>query len=154
MFDIQLFAGIRAIKVKMKEKNGVVARKCAVVLEREFDEAIAAGLGGDAKRALHSLEGGGMSSCVLPIDAVDVEGKFKADADAISVGSMFGVKATAKRNESDDDIDLPPSISLEFEFAWNEQAWAFFGRHCGGTATLLLKPRQGSLPFTRPAVVE
>lgn len=146
MIDVDFEAGIKAIKLKVKTKDGVAARTCTMVLEREFDDLIAAGLGGDARKALLSLRDHGLESCVLPLDSVDAEGKLVApDAKSISIGALKGVKATGQAGAKSEE---PPSLLLEFEFVWNEQAWVFLGRYCGGVAQVSLKARQLTLAGT------
>lgn len=144
MFDVEFMTSIKSIKVKVTEKNSIVQRRCVVVLEREFDDMMAAGLGGEARSALEALRDGGMTSCVLPIEGINARGRFVTTADSVEVGELVGVKATGKASADD---EFPPSIALELDMPWDEAAWVFLGRHSGGFAHLTLSQRQGSLPL-------
>lgn len=155
MIDIQLQFGIRNVTVKVKTKDGVTRRKCRMVLEREFDAVIAAGLGENAREALVALETGGMESCVLPMDAVQADAMLTAElGECVTIKNLVGVKATGTRATGEDGDELPPSVKMEFEFTFATDAWAFLGQHAGGTAVLLLKRRQLELaPKKRSAAV-
>lgn len=144
MFDVEFMASIKTIKVKVAEKNGILQRRCVVVLEREFDDMVAAGLGPDARVALEALRDGGMTSCVLPIGGINASGRFVVESDRVDVGELVGVKATGKASADD---EFPPSVALELELPWSESAWIFLGRYCGGYAHLTLTQRQTTLPF-------
>lgn len=152
MIDITLSADITAVKVKTKEVDGQVTRKCQMALRREFDDLLAAGLGGDARKVLASLRERGIESCVIPLDAIDARGKLDSGYQAVTIGQLTGIKATAKAGED----DAPPTIVLEFEFAWQETAWLFLGRNCGLGCELELVQRQQELPgvTTKPALSE
>jgi len=149
MFDLQLQAGIRSVNVKVRSKDGVTRRKCRMVLEREFDTVIAAGLGADARAALLALETGGMESCVLPMDGLEADAQLTAElGEHIEIKGLIGVKAKASKPAGKDGDELPPSIKLEFEFAFDVAAWTFLGQHAGTTAVLLLKRKQLELAGT------
>lgn len=146
MFDLQLVASVKSIKVKVKKsKSNVYVRTCTAVFEREFDLEIAAALGGDAREALVALRSGGMKSCVLPMDRVNVQGTLRSSdgADTVDLAELDGVKATGFADETEGDF--PPSILLEFDFAFNEPAWVFLGKHCGSLAVLTCRRRQMDL---------
>lgn len=146
MIDVTFQGGITAIKLKVSEKKGAVTRRCTIVIDREFDDAIAAGLGNEARNALESMRARGMSSCVLPIDGIDAEGLIsEIGGESVRIGALKGVKATGT---ADKEGEFPPSLSLEFEFQFNAEAWAFFGKHCGGYATIDLRQRQLELVGT------
>lgn len=136
MFETEIVAAIKGIKVKAEAPDGVVTRICTMSLVREFDAVVAAGLGGDARKALAALEGGGMTSCVLPIDSLLCEARLNAEGDSLAIRRIKGTKATGKAGEPEED--RPPRVELEFQFIFDEQAWAFLGRHVGATATLRL----------------
>jgi hypothetical protein len=143
MFDLQLVASVKSIKVKVKKsKSNVYVRTCTAVFEREFDFEIAAALGGDAREALEALRSGGMKSCVLPMDRVNVQGTLRSSDgdDTVDLAELDGVKATGVADETEGDF--PPSILLEFDFAFNEPAWVFLGKHCGSLAFLTCRRRQ------------
>lgn len=140
MFETEIEAAIKGIRVKAESLDGVIVRVCTLTLIREFDSLVAVGLGGDAKKALAALSGGGMVSCVLPIDRVLCDAHLVADGDAIDVGHLKGTKATGKAGVPDED--KPPRIELEFQFVFSDAAWAFLGRHVGATASLRLNRLQ------------
>lgn len=143
MFDNEFTAGIRGIKIKSQEREGVYVRTCTLSLEREFDDTIAAGLGAEAKKALSCLKSGGMRKCELPLDAVNAAGTLvAATGETVEIGVLAGVKATCS---VDPEGEFPPSVVLDFEFSHTREAWAFFGDHCGGRCSVTLIKRQGSL---------
>lgn len=140
MFDMQLQFGIKRITLKTKTKDGVSSRVMRVVLEREFDEVIAAGLGGDARGARTALLGGGMESCVLPIDAIKASGTLTAGlGEVCAIESLIGVAA---KGHADPDHEFPPSIALEFDMPYERRAWAFFGDYQNTTAVVELSKQQ------------
>lgn len=141
MFDVQIGAAVRSVKISVKEKDGVVARRCRMVLEREFDEVIAAGLGKDAKKVLASLKTGGIEDATLPMGEVTAEADLRCDGDKVKIGQLRGIKPKAAAG----DEDMPPSVKLEFEFPYNDEAWSFLGRNCGAYATVTLRRRQMEL---------
>jgi hypothetical protein len=145
MFDIEVSAGIKAIRVKAKEKNGVVARICTMIIDREFDDEIATALGADARQALQSLRGGGLSSCVLPTEALEVNARLVSDHDQVDIPALKGVQARGDAGAE----DMPPSICLEFEFPFSEPAWVFLGKHCGAVARVTFRSRQLTLVGTQ-----
>src|SRR5687767_2490704 len=143
MFDNQFSAGIRGIKIKSQEKDGVYVRTCTLSLEREFDDLVAGGLGAEAKKALSCLKSGGMLKCVLPMDAVNAAGTLMSvSGEVVEIGVLRGVKATGT---VDPEGDFPPTVVLEFEFMFSKEAWIFLGEQCGAAATVTLIKRQGNL---------
>ncbi len=142
MFDVQIGAWLKSLRIKVKQKDGVILRKCSVVLEREFDDEIAAGLRGDARQALEGLRDGGMSEVKMKIDRIDAFGRFVVRDDSVEF-ELRGVQAVGR---AADDDGMPPSISLEFEFPFHEAAWTFLGRHAGVFAEITFTQRQQELP--------
>jgi hypothetical protein len=55
---------------------------------------------------------------------------------------MVGVKATVSKAKNDED---GPTILLEFDFAWDEDAWVWLGRNCSAVAEVVLTKRQLAL---------
>lgn len=144
MFDVQIGASVRSVKISVTDKDGIVRRKCRLVLEREFDEVIAAGLGKEAKKLLASMKTGGIEDATLPMGEVNADAQLVAaeTGDKVKIGSLRGCKAKATAGA---DVDDPPSIRLEFEFAYNDEAWSFLGRNCGSFAHVTLRRRQMEL---------
>jgi hypothetical protein len=105
-----------------------------MTLSGEFDDVVAAALGVDAKKALTSLDGGGMSSCVLPIDAVLCEARLVADGQTAQISHVKGTKATARAGKPDEGT----RIDLEFEFMFDRDVWAFLGEHAGAAALVTM----------------
>lgn len=139
MFETEIEAGLKGIKVKAEADAGIIVRTCTLTLTREFDELIASALQG-AKKVHAAVKAGDVTSCVIPIDAVLCEIQLNADGDTLNIGRARGTKATAKAGKSEDDT--PPRVDLEFEFMFTLEAWAFLGRHVGAMARLRLNRSQ------------
>jgi len=142
---------ITKVAVKAKLVDAQVVRKMTVTLKREFDIFLARAIGGDAKELLDALSSGGAEKVQIPIDTViaslnlhvggsGVTGTAKEDK--VSIGRCFGKKAVATEAKTE---DTKPSIALDFEFLFDERAWAWFGRNVGGFATVDIKPSQLTL---------
>jgi len=140
MFETEIEAGIKGIRVKAEADAGIIVRTCTLTLTREFDTVIANALQG-AKKVHAAVKAGDVTSCVIPIDAVLCEIQLDTNGDMLAIGRARGTKATAKAG----DEDSPPRIDLEFEFIFTLDAWAFLGRHVGATATLQLNRSQQML---------
>jgi len=114
-------------------------------LECEFDDLIAAALGKGAKKVLSGLRDGETEKVVMPIAELACSAELKAGKkDKVAIGSVVGIKATGKRSPEEDE-DVAPTIDLEFEFTFDEAAWAFLGRNCGAVATITMQQRQQEL---------
>lgn len=149
MFDVKLQFGIKKVSLKTKTKDGVSSRTMRVVFERDFDDVIAAGLGGDARGARAALLGGGMESCVLPIDSIDASGTLSAGfGEVCDIARMTGVVA---KGHADPEGEFPPSIAVEFDLPYDRRAWTFFGDYQNTTATVELTRRQLEIAGARPA---
>lgn len=144
MFELECDANLKSVKLSVREKDGVTVRRCQMVLEREFDDLIAAALGKGAKKVLSGLRDGETEKVVMPIAALACSADLRARKDKVSIGSVSGIKATGKRSP-DEDEDVAPTIELEFEFTFDEAAWAFLGRNCGAVATITMQQRQQEL---------
>jgi hypothetical protein len=144
MFGTNLECVSKAVKVKVVEYDGRVIRRCRVLLVHEFTDDIAAELGKDAKQLLKSLDNQGVSKAELPITAIAAVGAFRApDGSAgVQIGCMAGVKAVATAPKGEDEA---ATIQFEFEFAWQEDAWVFLGRHCAAVASVVLTKTQLAL---------
>lgn len=143
MFDLDCQASIAKVTVSAKTKDGVTLRKVRIALDREFDDLLAAAIGRDAKRALEGLAKGGLVKATMPLDAVSASLKLSAlEGDEVAIPRVLGVKAVAS---APTDEDSPPSVRLEFEFAFSDAAWTFFGRNIGGFATISIKQAQMEL---------
>lgn len=139
MFDTKLQFAIKKVSLKTKSKGGVSTKTIKLTLEREFDAVIAAGLGGDARAARDALIGGGMESCVMPIDAIDASASLSSGiGEVIDIRRMTGV--TAKGSLA--DADFPPSIELAFDLPYAKEPWAFFGEYQDTTAVVTMTRRQ------------
>jgi len=136
MFDVKLQFGIKKVTLKTKAKDGVQARTIRLTLEREFDDTIAAGIGGDARGALAALKGGGMDSCVLPIDGI--HGSASLLAGAGEVCDVPYLKGVTAKGAVSPDLDFPPSIAVEFDMPYERKAWGFFGDYQNTTAVVEL----------------
>lgn len=139
MFETEIEAGLKGIKVKAEADGGIITRVCTLTITREFDSVIANALGG-AKKIHAALSSGDVTSCVLPIDRILCAIQLVADGDKLSIDKAHGTKATAKAG--DPENDTPPRIDLEFEFIFSQEAWAFLGRHVGAMAKLRLNRSQ------------
>jgi hypothetical protein len=142
MFAIPIDFGIQAVKVRTKNKDGRVVRSCRVTLSHEFDEELAAALGKKARSVLQGMKDGEIETATLPIDGLAAVGAFhelREKKIAVKVPYMRGVKAKAKAGGKDEE---PPTLRLEFEFAWNRDAWLFLGEHCSAMASVVLTQTQ------------
>lgn len=148
MFETEIEAGLKGIKVKAEADGGIITRVCTLTLTREFDVLIANALSG-AKKIHGALKAGDVTSCVIPIDRLLCEIDLNADREDLKIGRAHGTKATAKAGDIDND--RPPTIDLEFEFIFSEEAWSFLGRHVGAMAKLRLNRSQQEFDLPRPA---
>lgn len=146
--DIEIIAAIESVKVKTKSVDGHLIRTCEMKFSREFDDVIAAGLRGEARRALEALRNHGMEQVVLPLDAVNVQGVMVAADDRVVVPKMVGVKAICTCGDA--DSNAPPSIDLVFTALWSESVWLFLGRYAGAAIELKMSDRQLGLPLPVP----
>jgi hypothetical protein len=138
--DITIGAQISKVAASVVVKDGVIKRTVKLTLAREFDVALAAALGKDAKKTLALLEVGSISEAVIPIDAVVASGELKSMGHTCHIGVLRGVQAKAKADTSDDG--LPPTVKLEFEFDWDEAPWVFLGRSLAAQAEVTIRSLQ------------
>jgi hypothetical protein len=139
MFETEIEAGLKGIKVKAEADGGIVVRTCTLTVVRELDSLIAAALPG-AKKVYSAIKSGDVTSCVVPTDRIVCEIQLRADREKLSIERAKGTKATCKAG--DFEKDKPPTIELEFEFTFNQDAWVFLGRHVGAMAKLTLNRSQ------------
>lgn len=145
MIDIEIAAEISKVSLSVKDEDGVVVRKAKMTLSREFDDELAEGLAGDAKKILSSLRGLGCTKAVLPIDMITVEADLVGSkGERLKIGTLWGIKATASAS----DLDEAPTVQLEFETWYDRDVWVFLGDNCGVTCRITLRPRQMELPKT------
>lgn len=145
MFNIECIATLKKVALLTKEQDGVCMRMCRLTVSREFDDLVAQALGGEAKKVMAGLKSGGIESVVIPIDAVVASLNLVCGDEAVGIARAAGVKATGKAPK---ESDWPPSIALEFEFFFDEPAWAFLGRNCGVQAKINIEDVQRELPLT------
>ncbi len=144
--DITFGAEINKVSVGVTEKDGIIQRKCKLVLAREFDTLLASGLRGDAKVALRSLESHGLAEVTIPIDGIFAHGIFSnaiGPANEVTIPDLRGLVARAKAGKDQE----PPSIKLEFEFEWLEKVWVFLGRNCSAQAQVTIRSIQTEMEF-------
>jgi hypothetical protein len=135
---------VRKITVLAKVKDGVMSRRCRLHLDREFDTLIAAMIGPDASKALSALQSGAMEKATFPIDNIEAKAELTAHdgADRATLALVRGVKAIVKAPKDEGEV---PSIQLIFEFPYDDGAWSFCGRNCGGMANISMKAAQLTL---------
>lgn len=153
MFKIETSATIRSITVSAKTIDGVTTRRCRIKLDREFDDAIAACIRPEAKRALDGVKSGAIERLTFPIDSVLAKLNLVAQegADTVVIERAVGMKAVAKASRQD---DASPSVRLEFEFPFFRSAWVFMGENVGAVANIEVQPAaQGTLKFAPVVVV-
>lgn len=151
MFGVNLECGIKSVKVRVKDVDGRLIRRCRVVLSHEFTEDIAKALGSDARSVRDGLRSGGIEKATMPIGLISAMGVFSGpDGEAIEIGTMSGVKATGLAPK---DSDAGATIQLEFDFAWQEDAWLFLGRHCSAIASVVLTQNQLDMSTAADATV-
>jgi hypothetical protein len=141
MFGMHLQCGIKAVKVKAQDSGGIVFRRCIVSLVHEFTADIARDLGPEATKLRDGLRSGAIEKVTMPIDGIAAIGDFATAQDVVHVGRMCGLKAVVSAPKEDE----PPVIQFDFEFTWQEDAWAFLGRHCNSIADVVLTKRQLAL---------
>lgn len=154
--EIECQAVIKKVDLTAKLKKSVMVRLMRIRLEREFDPFMARAIGGDAQDILEQLKARTQEKAIIPIDAVVARldlniaaGGSKTDKDdRVTIPSCVGRKATATA-PAEDDEDLQPTIILEFEFAFDDKAWAWFGRNCGGFADVSIGEAQQKLKLAR-----
>jgi len=139
--DIELAASLAKVTLGTKNISGLLIRKCRMAFDREFDDEIAAALGGGAKKALAGLRAHDLQKVVMGIDTVNVSARLRCGDDTVSVGQCRGEKATGKAGDDDE----PPMIRLAFETAYNDDVWSFLGRNCGAYVSLEFKDSQLTL---------
>lgn len=138
--DITIGAQISKVAAQVVVRDSVIKRTVKLTLAREFDLELAQALGKDAKKTLALLEVGSISEATIPIDAVVASGDLVAMGSGVRIACLRGVQAKAKADTSDDG--LPPSVKLEFEFDWVEDAWVFLGRNLSAMAEVTIKSLQ------------
>jgi hypothetical protein len=147
MFGTTLECGIKAVKVRVQDVQGREVRRCRVVLVHEFTADIARALGEAAVALRGHLRDNEIEKAVIPIDALAALGAFTAAGGGVEIGRLAGVKATLLKAKDDEG----PTVQLEFEFAWQEDAWLFLGRHTAAMASVVLTKRQLALAFEQGA---
>jgi hypothetical protein len=142
--DVSFSAQISKVSVSVTAKDGVIKRTCKLVLAREFDDLLAAGLKGDARVALKSLRAGGLSEAVLPIDGIVASGTLVAMGGECHIPDLHGLTAKARAAKEEGE---PPSIKLEFAFDFAEKSWLFLGRNCSAQAEITIRSLQTEMEF-------
>jgi len=142
MFGTTLQCGIKTVKVRVKDVQGRMVRRCRVTLSHAFDADIARELGKDAISLRKSLKDNAIEKATLPLDGFAALGAFSAGGKSIEIQRMVGVKANCTQAKDSED---GPTIQLEFEFQWDEKAWVFLGRNCSAMADVVLTKRQMAL---------
>ena len=149
--ELECEATVKKVSVTAKLEKSQVIRKMRIALERQFDPLMASAIGGDAAAFLKGLKSHGAEKVVMPIDSVyarldlHVASVGSAKDDSVVIPKCVGLRATASAAAMTSEDDLDPTIVLEFEFIFSEAAWAWFGRNCGGFATVQIKPAQMKL---------
>lgn len=150
MFDTEIRAEIKSAKVKVTEDGSFKFRMVRMALEREFDDELAAIIGGDARTALDCLREGGMSKAILPIDAISARGVL-VGKERIEIERISGMKVTCSIGKAKQDETAPLKVKMEFEFKFDKAAWSLLGDETGDTVSLTLTRNQLDLPGTSKA---
>jgi hypothetical protein len=154
---VECEANIKKVDLTAKIKKSQVVRLMRIKLEREFDVVLARAIGADALDILAQLKARSQEKAIIPIDSVVARLELAVQAaagpksdrdDKVTIPSCVGRKATASA-PTENDEDLQPTVILEFEFAFSEQAWAWFGRNCGGYANVSIGEAQQKLKLAR-----
>jgi hypothetical protein len=150
--DLEFTASIERVSVSVREKDGVIRRTCEITLAREFDPVIADALGSSAKRVREDVSAGELRKVVIPVDSMILAGTLKTriggKGDQVEIPMMRGLTAVAKAGKEEDD---PPSVKIDLEFDFSEEAWLFFGRNVSAYAEVTLSRLQQTFAFP-PAV--
>lgn len=147
--NLECTAGISKIAIKAVEEDGIVARIVRMTLAREFDSIIASAIGGDAYTLLDALREHSASKVEIPIDAVSGECRLEGEqGDAVTIKLVKGVKAIGKAPGKEES---EPTVELVFDFPFQIEAWAFFGRNVSARVALVFTKTQLELPGTAPA---
>lgn len=145
MLTTQFDATIQKVTVQAKQKDGFVIRRCRVVLAREFDAVIAAGIGGEANKLRKSLTDRSISKVEIPIDAIKAECELISGDQVCTVKAVTGVRAVCAASTDSDNDESPPSVHLELEFPFQREAWLFLGERAAAYVSVTLTPSQKSL---------
>lgn len=152
--ELECQAVIKKVDLNAKLKKAQMIRIMRIRLEREFDPFMARAIGGDAMEVLAAMKTRSLEKAVMPIDSVvarldltiSAGGPRTEKNDVVTIPSCVGRKATATAAVDEDE---QPTIVLEFEFAFDEKAWAWFGRNCGGFAEVTIGEAQQKLKLAR-----
>ena len=141
--EIKLAAKIESVTLDVKEIDAIVHRTVAIKFARDFDDTIAAALGGDAKQILASLRRHGQEKAYIAIDRMIVKATLvNPDGEVLEIASMHGKQAVCTASTSEQD---PPTIRLEFGCYYADDIFAFLGRNAKGVIEISMAPKQGSL---------
>ncbi len=150
MFELTETFKVQPSKVVVHDIDGVRVRRCRFRLERDFDEATAAGMGQTAMEALDLVADSRVAQVVIKIDAVHAEMKLKGDKGEVVIGKATGVKAIAnapKVPKNEDEDEGPPTIKLEFETGLTEEVYLFIGKNAGDFVQVTARKNQLDLPL-------
>lgn len=150
MFELTETFKVQPSKVVVHDIDGVRIRRCRFRLERDFDEATAAGMGQTAMEALDLVADSRVAQVVIKIDAVHAEMKLKGDKGEVTIGKATGVKAIAnapKVPKNEDEDEGPPTIKLEFETGLTEEVYLFIGKNAGDFVEVTARKNQLDLPL-------
>ena len=141
--DITLAAKIESVTLDVKEIDDVVHRTVAIKFARDFDDTLAAALGGDAKQILASLRRHGQEKAYIAIDRLIVKATLvNPDGEVVDISTMHGKQAICAASTSEQD---PPTIRLEFGCYYSDDAWSFLGRNAKGICEVKMSPKQPKL---------
>lgn len=140
--EFTVAAKIESVSLDVKMIEDVEHRKCVIKFARDFDETIAAALGGDAKQILASLQRHGQEKAYISIDRINAKATLvSAKGDRVTIPALHGIQAVGTAGKDDD----PPIIRLEFDYFYDRDAWVFVGENARGIIEVTLKPRQQEL---------
>jgi hypothetical protein len=133
---------IENVTLDIKTIDDIEHRKVVIKLARDFDDTIAAALGGDAKQILTSLRRHGQEKAYINIDRLNAKAILVAPkGEKVTIPALHGTTAVAVAGKDDE----PPLIRLEVDFFYDHDAWAFMGQHARGTVEITFKQRQQEL---------
>lgn len=140
--EIEILASVAKVQLNLKPDKGQVIRRIDLILEREFDDTIAAALGDGARKALDSLRKNELISAEIAIDAIDVTAEFvnNISGEVVQIGALRGDKAKCLAAKEEDGGT--PVIQLKMSCAYSRDVWVFFGEHGGLIVAAAFRDRQ------------
>jgi hypothetical protein len=132
-------ATIENVSLDVKIIEGHAWRRPCVKLVTEFTDDIAGNLGGDARKHLSSIKGGGADKVYVNIEALLAKADLQSAREKVTIGELKGRVAVLSAGKDG------PVARLEFDFAYEDAAWAWLGRSAKEIIQVNLESLQGKI---------